>query len=316
MLSPVTLSPVLPLEDGVDEAFSRLPDRRFAQDAVRPLVMYHSPCPDGFASALSAWLHFRERAEYQAVGHDDVLPDVTGRSVFLLDIAFLRPVMERLSAQAHSLVVLDHHLSAAQDLRGFRCACGQVHFDVDKSASRLAWEYFHPDKPVPELIQHVEDRDLLRFLVEGSEDYLSSLDSTPRTFERWESVLRMSPQESQTFRERGRPLRAQFLHLAEKLAQDAQPVLVNDEAGLMVNAPYVFHTDVGRFLGARAPYALMWCLESGGKRLRVGLRSFSGYNVLPIAKAFGGGGHPNCAGFRLDVKQLPQLLSGTLLSQA
>ena len=290
-------------------------DPESGDEVFHPAVLHHGKCPDGFAAALCAWIHFRGAGDYVALSHDMPVPDVTGRQVYMLDIAFERDVKERVSQQAARLVVLDHHKSAADRLHGFNCRCGLVKFDLGKSAARMAWEYFNPGQEPPALIQHVEDRDLLRWMLEDSPAYLLALDAGPYQFNRWAGVMRMPPDAFDRFMERGRAMHTQFKKLAAEMASHAVPVTLNGEHGLLANAPYVFHTEVGQELAQRSgTFAAVWCMEltPSGQRVRIGLRAGPDYDTIPIAAAFGGGGHPNASAFRLPLERLPQLLRGDL----
>ena len=85
-----------------------------------PLIIYHHPCPDGFGAAYAAWCRLGDRAEY--VGADyGTLPaiDVMARDVYVLDFSFPRPVLESIRMQARSLVIIDHHKTACEDLHDF-----------------------------------------------------------------------------------------------------------------------------------------------------------------------------------------------------
>ena len=131
-----------------------------------PLVIYHGrSCPDGFAAALAARLFYGDRAEYLGLDHGDVksvddLPAVQGRAVYILDFSFSPEILAQVEARAAKLVLLDHHKSAAEKLTGFACRCSVVHFDMDKSGARLAWEFFQPTQPIPDLVKFIEDRDI------------------------------------------------------------------------------------------------------------------------------------------------------------
>ncbi len=288
-------------------------DPRSGREVTSPLVVSHKNCSDGFAAAFGAWTYFEGEGEYLFMTHDETVPDVTGRDVYMLDIAFDVAQMERISAQAASLTLLDHHESAANDLRHFQCRCGYVLFDLSKSAARLAWEYFHAGTPVPALIAHVEDRDLLQWMLDESEAYLASLDVGPHNFYRWAGIMKMPAQAYTRFMERGRAMRDQARKVAQELAADAVPVVLSGQHGLMVSAPDKMHNDVGALLVARsATFALMWCLEKGQSRVKVGLRAAPGFDAIPLAKAFGGGGHAYAAAFRLPVERLSELLKGSL----
>lgn len=278
-----------------------------------PVVIYHGGCPDGFAAALSAWLHFGGAGEYIPMVHAQNLPDLTGKDVFMLDIAFDRDKMEKASAQAKRLVVLDHHQSAADALHGFKCRCGSITFDFLKSAARMSWEYFHPGTELPALIAHVEDRDLLKWMLEDTCGYLAALDVGPYNFNRWAGVMGMHPEALERFMARGQAMHTQSKKLAAEMANDATPIEILGHKGLMANAPNVFHSAVGELLLKRCgTYALLWCLEGGGARIKVGLRGAEDFDVIPLATAFGGGGHPYAAAFRLPLDRISDLLSGSL----
>jgi uncharacterized protein len=290
-----------------------LTDPRTGEVFSDPLVIYHDNCSDGFAAAFAAWLHFKGQGEYRPMVHAEQVPDVHGRHVYMLDIAFDLEQMTRVEAQAARLTVLDHHQSAADALCKFRCRCGHVLFDMEKSAARLSWEFFHPDKPLPDLISHVEDRDLLRWALADSDIYLASLDLGPHNFHRWSGITRMPPDAYSRFLERGIILRQQAKKQAAGLAAEAMPVRVLGIEGLMVNAPNLMHNDVGELLTERSgTFALMWCLEGQGLRVKVGLRGAKGFDTIPLAKAFGGGGHPYSSAFRLPLGRLSELLKGSL----
>ena len=73
---------------------------------------------------------------------------------------------ERLAARAGSTRVLDHHATAAEDLAGLPF----VTIDLDRSGAVLAWEHFHPGRPVPLLLRYVQDRDLWRWALPRSRE--------------------------------------------------------------------------------------------------------------------------------------------------
>lgn len=291
------------------------------RDDPAPLVIYHGRnCPDGFAAALAARLFFGESAQYIGLDHGDVktpedLPPVDGRAVYILDFSFVPEILRSIEARAAKLVLLDHHQSAADQLTGFHCRCGVVHFDMHKSGARLAWEFFHPDVPVPDLVRFVEDRDLWNWQYPHSAAYLAALDMEPLTFDRWAQIATMDAAAQAEFMARGSAMDEKFRKLAADLADSAQPVVFNGVTGLMVNAPGVFHSLVGDLLARRSgSFALMWVASAHekGAVVKVGLRSRSGFNCIPLAASMGGGGHTQACGFKMPAARLPELLAGTL----
>lgn len=288
-------------------------DPQHGGTVVRPLVVYHAFCADGLSAAYAAWRHFGDAAEYLPRVHAQPLPDLTGRDVYMLDIAFSLSRMEEAHSQARSLVVLDHHQSAAQELRGWCCTKGHKLFDLNKSAARLAWGYFQPGQPLPPLFRFVEDRDLLRWALPDSQPYLAALEYLPRTMQEWDRLARMSPAEIEDFIDRGRVINEVLLAEARRLAEGARDIEMLGGRGRLVNAPDLSHTLVGEeLLQPGVDFAMMWCLEGQGTRVKVGLRSKGAFDTTRIAEAFGGGGHPFASAFRLPLERLHELVSGRL----
>lgn len=280
-----------------------------------PLILYHGRCADGFAAALAAWRFYGGNAECVGLSHGQVqslddLPALEGRAVYILDFSFAPELMRGIDERAAKLVMLDHHKSAAEQLTGFACRCGVVHFDMGKSGARLAWEFFFPDAPLPDLVRHVEDRDLWNWAFAQTAGYVAALDMEPFDFTRWQQIADFSPEETAAFVARGEAMDEKFRNLAADVAGGAQPVTFNGEQGLMVNAPGAFHSLVGEMLSKQSgTFALMWIVGKDGK-VKVGLRSQRGYDCSLLAVTMGGGGHAQACGFRMGAERLPELLSG------
>ncbi len=288
----------------------------------QPLVIYHGrSCPDGFASALAAWLFYGAKAEYLALDHGDIqsvdeLPALGGRAVYILDFSFSPEIMRGIDERAAKLVMLDHHKSAAEKLTGFACRCGVVHFDMHKSGARLAWEFFQPATPLPGLVRFVEDRDIWVWQYPESAGFLAALDMEPFDFARWAEIAQFSSAQLTDFMARGQAMDEKFSKLAADIAEGAQPVNFNGQNGLMVNAPGVFHSLIGNLLSAQSlTFALMWTAGKDGV-VKVGLRSQRNFDCIPLAESMGGGGHAQACGFKMGVARLPELLGGVFQAAA
>ena len=74
--------------------------------------------------------------------------------------------------------------------------------------------------------------------------------------------------------------------------------------GLAANCPPHLASDVGHELAVQSgTFGLLWYINKDGKCL-CSLRSNGDHDVSAIAKAFGGGGHRNAAGFEVDIQTL------------
>ena len=152
---------------------------------MKPLVIYHANCTDGFGAAFAAWLKLGDEAEYLPMEYgaaynfdlsgvviDHVGYEINEREVFILDFSFPREVTDDIFAHAKRVVWLDHHASVFKDWGvplddvADELTLGLVQpndhtvvLDNNKSGAYLAWEYFHPGTEVPMLIRHIDDRD-------------------------------------------------------------------------------------------------------------------------------------------------------------
>ena len=293
-----------------------------AKNDPNPLVLYHGHnCPDGFTAALAAWLYFGGKAEFLGLDHGDInsvsdLPTLQGRAVYILDFSFATEIMHCIDERAAKLVLLDHHKSAVDKLGSFVCRNGIVHFDMHKSGARLAWEYFLPEQAIPDLVRFVEDRDIWVWQYPQSAGFLSALDMEAFEFERWREIAAFDAAQLAAYVERGCAMDEKFKKLASLVAESAQTLTFNGQAGLMVNAPGIFHSLVGHMLSEKSgTFALMWSIDKTGV-VKIGLRSQPGFDCIPLAESMHGGGHAQACGFKMRPQRLPELLSGRFDAKA
>ena len=320
---------------------------------MKPIVIYHANCTDGFGAAFSAWLKLGDEAEYLPMqyGRLDTPQDVaecfdcsiSDREVYILDFSLKRPAMDWLFQHAKRVVWLDHHKTAfemwcskAPDLffTVHKEADDQKHIVLDdcKSGAMLAWEYFHPGTEAPMLIRHIDDRDRWQFKLEGSKELNAALRShEPWSFDQWRSLF--YDKHANLIKEGAGILRAHNQNVQAVLKQ-AQPCTIVPATivsldsykapwgwwtdpehgdtcgvkGLAVNAPSFLASDLGHELANKSgTFGLVWSVASDGQ-VHCSLRSNGEYDVSAIAKAFGGGGHRNAAGFSTKVGTLLEWL--------
>lgn len=80
------------------------------------LVIYHAKCPDGLAAAWVVWTLYGAGATYLPASYGDAPPEVEGKHVVIVDFSYPRDVMVRLAKQAKSVLLLDHHVTARDNL--------------------------------------------------------------------------------------------------------------------------------------------------------------------------------------------------------
>ncbi|HEY3997494.1 MAG TPA: phosphoesterase [Candidatus Xenobia bacterium] len=262
-------------------------------------VLYHADCPDGFGAAWAAWRRRGDQAQYQPVKHHEPPPTLPAQAkVLLVDFAYPRTELLKLKSEVGLLAVLDHHESSQKDLQGLDFA----HFDMTHSGARLSWDWFHPDAPVPTLVDYIEDRDLWRWLLPNSRDITNGLNSYPQDFSVWTRLaqnmaeLKLEGAAITRFQDR-------MIDIAVKAAR------VLDIGGLKVpttNCTSPLTSEVGNKLIELYPDAPCVAVYSDAPGSRNwSLRSKGSFNVSELAARFGGGGHRNASGFRTPLEDHP-----------
>jgi oligoribonuclease NrnB/cAMP/cGMP phosphodiesterase (DHH superfamily) len=261
---------------------------------MKPLVIFHKNCPDGFTAAWVANKFLRD-AELRPMDYTDEPPtddEVRGRDVYVVDFSFKRAVCERLFRAAAIFQVLDHHKTAESELRGLPYAL----FDMERSGAGLAWDYFSRE-PRPWLVDYVEDRDLWRFRLMNSKEVNAGIACTPMTLEDWECLNR----DAATAAEKGRGALAFETMIAKKAAETARIVRFEGRDVPFVNVQYTLASVTAGLLAETAPFAVAWFQKADGTfQYSLRSRGEGGVAVSEIAKKYGGGGHRNAAGFTLD----------------
>jgi len=284
---------------------------------MKPLVIYHANCWDGFCAA---WVARTALGEIEAVPahYGQPPPDVTGRDVYILDFCYKRPVMRQILGAAHWVVVLDHHATAKAELDGIVDEFVQrpdliatdtaanpngqelpvVWFNMEKSGGRLAWEYFYPrvKKPdAPWLVAYTEDRDLWRHALPDSENINAALRSYPLDFALWDEFNDAVGQR-EMFKREGSAIRRAERAIVDSHVRNARATTLDGHAIRVVNATVLFSEIAGE-LAKGAPFGACYFDRQDGKR-QWSLRSADdGLDVSAIAKAHGGGGHVHAAGY-------------------
>ncbi|MQF83135.1 phosphoesterase [SAR202 cluster bacterium AD-802-E10_MRT_200m] len=269
-------------------------------------ILYHAGCDDGFGAAYAIWLKHQDQAEYIPVQHGEPFPEVSlGEAVYVVDFSYPREILQEAAKQC-KLVVLDHHKTAMEDLADLPFA----HFNMQKSGAVLAWEYFHPDQPVPLFLEYVQDYDLWTKTLPNTEENKSWRRSFPRTFSTWQELASIVSRDNSWQAAGEAILRSEQIHVQRRVAQ-AFEVTIDSYVVLAVNETQ-YHSDVAGELAKDTRYPFGACFSVQDDGLKVwSLRSnrdLGDFDVSAVAKLRGGGGHRNAAGFKESV-ECPILLS-------
>ena len=293
-------------------------------DWIPDICIYHDPCDDGFAAAWCVWKRWG-LIDFRPANYGWKIPDhdIDGKNILVVDFSFPPNIIEQMAERAKSIVILDHHKTAEADLSELHSVHGAqfdnvgrlfgrmtgtwrekvlAEFDMERSGASLAWRFCFPNNTQPELIRHIEDRDLWKFDIPDTKAISLYLRSFDRTFEGWDLIM----DDFQNYREKVlSEARAVEMFSNRKVFEIADTATIEQFEGYegvaVAYAPYTFVSEVGHELLRRhptAPFAAIIVNAHGGTTYS--LRSTNDrVDVSAVAKAKGGGGHRNAAGFQV-----------------
>ena len=290
------------------------------QDHVE-VVLYHKGCADGFGAAWAVHNIRRAKCDEREVtavfipvqyGQTDevvvaLLSQLHGRKVNLDIVDFSLPPhqFEELMAIASSVVYLDHHKGAADVLDEARAIA--VHHDVpqyvqfvnEHSGAALAWDWFFEGNKIPDVVAHIEDRDLWQFKLDGTREIIAALYSHPMTMDVWDEV---AVDTERLYQDGQAILRAHDKNVALLSADwNVQRGELYGHKAARLACPYFYASDAGNKLLDENPElevaVIVW---QSAEEFRLSFWSRKdGVDVSELAKKLGGGGHAAAAGASL-----------------
>ena len=277
-----------------------------------PLCIYHGGCDDGFAAAWCVRRSLGKGVEFYPGVYQKQPPEHDGRDVIFVDFSYKRAVLEAMARAAKSILILDHHKTAQQDLSDLgkpppleiwrkdawdgqlpQSSRIRALFDMERSGATLAWDYFVGGKR-PMFIEYIEDRDLWRKRLPNVDAFTFGLRSYPQKFDIWDMLLERPTDELIA---EGRIIERYYRLRVEELKQSAHKAILAGHPVWIANAPVFAASEVAGELAERDADFGACYFEAGADRFDYELRSRGDFDVSAIAQRFGGGGHKNAAGF-------------------
>ena len=283
--------------------------------------LYHALCLDGFASALAVKRRFGNTFQYRAVNYGYPPPSLgLGDNVLIVDFSYPQEHIENLRDVTQTVVILDHHKTAQEDLSHYPKVEGRtwqqclddrgdifVHFDMEKSGAVLTWEFCHPDSLKPLLYKYLQDYDLWRHEYPKTHLLMNSLRLEGWDFDAWDKIVTDFDEDT---------LGAFSFHTNRGVAieryqdQEIEGTIKYrlrhfEICGFkdvpLVNAHPLIASKLGNVLAQDAPFAVIYWDSANSRHftLRSRKKEEGGEDVSAICKQFGGGGHYSAAGFKV-----------------
>lgn len=276
---------------------------------IKKLCIYHADCDDGFGAAWAVHKALGDDVEFYPATYQQDPPDVAGRQVIIVDFSYKRPVLEKMAGTAQSILILDHHKSAAEDLEGYPEPPSPtednvgwlpdegIHatFDMGRSGAMIAWQHFH-QWPAPALIHYIQDRDLWRKQMTDGDAVTMALRSYPKDFGKWSSLMG----QTNSLKQEGFAILRFFRATVDQVKLDATRDTIGGFDVPVCNVPRFLSSEVAGELAEGEPFAAVYWDHPGGRTYSLRSRE-GGMDVSEIAKEMGGGGHRNAAGFTVGM---------------
>jgi oligoribonuclease NrnB/cAMP/cGMP phosphodiesterase (DHH superfamily) len=285
---------------------------------MKALCIYHGHCDDGFAAAWAVRKALGDDVEFYPGIYQKEPPPHEARDVIFVDFSYKRPVLDAMSRKARSILILDHHKTAADDLKDLQAPFGPgwkrhldnvyqdtcegvdgkmyALFDMERSGAALAWDFF-VEGPRPDFIEYVQDRDLWRKALAGGDEFTIALRSYPQDFDVWDGLIGRGASD---LIDEGASIQRYYRLRVEELKRSAYGAKLGEHSCWISNAPYFAASEVAGELAERGLDFGACYFEAEKGRFQYSLRSRGDFDVSAVAKQFGGGGHKNAAGFTSD----------------
>lgn len=262
------------------------------------ICIYHKNCRDGFAAALVVWMKYGDDVEFIPATYGDVAPDVKGKDVIIVDFSYPRQVLELMNEDSNSLLVIDHHKTAQENLKDLDYCV----FNMNKSGCTLTWDTLYPNDKlsIPKFFLYIEDRDLWKWRFPETKAVNSAILMYPQEFYVW---MRFTDNDDlDKLIDEGEAIIKYQEQIIKKILDDGPDfVEIGGHLVPVVNSShYEINSDlVGEMCrDDQYPFAASYA-DTYDTRV-FSLRSRGEFDVSEIAKQYGGGGHKNAAGFTVD----------------
>jgi uncharacterized protein len=271
------------------------------------LVIHHSPCDDGHASA-ACFYHYNKNIELYGL-HPKDTPDltrVTGKNVVLVDICFDTETMRKMSQLAKKILVLDHHVTSKETMTQ---SLSESLFDPERilfyfvmgtAGVQLTWEYLCPDEDIPEALYYIGLKDVWKHEENERALLFTTGFQRPDTWDDWAPYVKNDMSILKKVMKRGITIHDYKQFVLGQMLEKVEYTTWRGYKMAFVNVPYPWISDIGALMCMKDPektIAVVW-QKTVTSKYTVSLRSHNptGPNCTSIALEFGGGGHVHGAG--------------------
>ena len=267
------------------------------------LILYHKNCPDGFGAAWAARKKFGNKAEYLGVDHRFTPKEKfikTRKEIYTLDFCYSQSILKKLLKINPNIAVIDHHITSKEIIKSAK----NYFYALNHSGSVLSWMYFHSKKPVPRLLQYIEDVDLWKWKLPFSAEISVALELYNNfDFKKWDKIAPNFEDAKKIMKyvNEGKLILKYRGAILKRILGGVEKVKFEKQKAYVINSP-VWQSEIGNYIVKnKKAIGIVWSRKSG--KINVSLRSNGKIDVSKLAFKHGGGGHKAASGFTLDVEK-------------
>lgn len=283
---------------------------------IETVFIYHGYCNDGLTALGVALHHYQNHlpnTAYSTIAgvhqKEPNIDDFKGKNVIFLDFSYSADVVKQICDVAELVIMIDHHVSAYNELENFTHERFIYVYDVEKCGAMLAWLCFFGELTAPVFIDYIQDRDLWINQYQESEyqslaikshnlDETDFVDLVATVIDEWLSAFDSAT--TKALVDSGKHCKNYHDALVIQITQNAFAVTLDDGTQAMkCYAPMAFASDVGAYL-AETYTGVAVVAEQGEKIIKYSIRVAKNcdFDASAYAKTKGGGGHKKASGYR------------------
>ena len=228
----------------------------------------------------------------------DFLDKISGKNILVCDFSYPYESLVQLINVSTSFLILDHHKTAKADLE--KIPDNLKIFDMDRSGSKITWQYYNADKSLPKFLAHVNDRDIWEKKMEQNDEFIAYFYEQEFDCNLWETYLDESNVEKAITK--GSAWLEYQKIIIDKIIRKASYIIheINDKYYIVLYSnSSELKSDIGNKLFNRYPFgdfSTVWHYNLYKNETEHSLRSTADrFDVSVIAKMYGGGGHRNAS---------------------
>ena len=275
--------------------------------------IYHKSCNDGTAAAAVLLKKFPQ-VQLFPLGHNFTPADLDAiREIKKIDELYFVDCaigINELLTITKKVIVIDHHISIKEDL-DVLAKDGKIEyvFDNKKSGSSLAWSYFFPAEPLPEVIKYVEDSDLWNWAygetTKHVTGYLSLNVNAPELF-----LALFGEKNIEHIKKEGSIITKYVDANIERIMREARPIKLKiGEYEVFAYNITMYQSAIGNNLSKQiGGVVTMFTIK--GEKVKLDFRCGDGHepSAVDLAKILGGGGHRNASGAEVSFKKFLEMI--------